>query len=390
MSRVKVLYVLTQLGMGGTERQTLHLIQGLDRARFEPEVATLASGGTLLREFEAACPVHVFDKRPATELSVLLSLRALIRRLRPQIVHACSFPANWRGVLAAKTAGTAVVLASVRNMGDWMGPIRRRVEKAVVSRADAVLVNAGAIARYMVEKIGVRADRLRVIPNGVDTDRFRPWREGDPDLRASLLQGGATIAVGTVMSLTSKKNPFLLLDAASRVLAEVPAARFLLAGEGPLEEEVRSRIARGGFHERFHFLGLRRDVPDLLRSLDLLVLPSDREGLPNIVLEAMATALPVVATAVGGTTDLVHEGVTGRLAPPRDPAALAQAILSLLRDPASARRMGEEALRRARAEYALEAMIDRTQALYGELLARVGPVGAGEAPGRGGLAAEGP
>jgi glycosyltransferase involved in cell wall biosynthesis len=268
-------------------------------------------------------------------------------------------------------------------MGDWMGTGRRFVEGIVLKRADAIVVNSEAIARDLVVNAGARRKGIRVIPNGVDLTLFHPRGEGEGGLRAEIWGEQAPECVGAVMSLTSKKNPAMLLEAARVVVAARPAARFLIAGEGPLRAQLETSVAAAGLRGRFRLVGLRRDVPDLLRSIDLLALPSDREGLPNVVLEAMACGLPVVATAVGGTPEIVREGATGRLAPPRDAGAFARAILDILSTPGEAARMGAEGRRVVVSEYGLDAMVDRTQALYDELLvSRASPARARAAGGR--------
>jgi glycosyltransferase involved in cell wall biosynthesis len=263
-----------------------------------------------------------------------------------------------------------VLIGSVRNVGTWMGPARRFVERASTAFADAVIVNAPAVGRYMIDVVGVRADRLRLIPNGVDTSTFRPRRDGDPDLRTAIWGGEPAEVVGCVMSLTEKKNPRMLVEAARRVVEARPSARFLLAGEGPLRGSIEAAIASSGLSGRFRLLGFRNDTPDLIRSFDVLALTSDREGLPNIVLEAMATGIPVVATGVGGAVDLVREDETGRIVPPGDAGALAEALLGIIRDREAARRMGEAARRIVLTEFAMERMVERTMGLYDELLSR--------------------
>lgn len=370
MSARKVLYVIAQLGSGGTESQLLHLVRRIDRSRFEPEIATFTAGGTLSAAFAAECPVHTLPKRPIDEPKVMGSLCRLIRKLRPSILHTCLFPANWRGCIAGRLSRVPVVIGSVRNVSTWMGPSSRLVERSATWGADAVIVNAPAVGRYMVDVVRVRADRLRLIPNGVDTTTFRPRREGDIDVRSAIWGGERVEVIGSVMSLTGKKNPRMLVEAARRVVEVRPSARFVLAGEGPLRGSIEEWIASSDLHGKFRLLGFRDDTPDLIRSFDVLALTSDREGMPNIVLEAMATGIPVAGTAVGGTVDLVREEETGKLVPPGDASALADALLSILRDREAASRMGEAARRIVRADFAMERMVERTMGLYDELLSR--------------------
>ena len=368
MRAAGILYVIAQLGAGGTERQILSLLRGLDRSLYDPEVVTFTPGGALESAFREACPLQVMPKSPATEARVFLALAERVRRTRPAIVHTSLFPANWRGAIAAALSARPLFIASVRNMGAWMGPGRRFVEGMVLRSADAVIVNSEAVARDLVVNAGARRSTIRVVPNGVDLDLYRPPRDGEGDLCEELWSDRGSECVGAVMSLTSKKNPFLLVEAARRVVAARPGTRFFIAGEGPLRFEIERRISGAGLAGRVQLVGLRSDVPELLRSIDLLALPSDREGLPNVVLEAMATGLPVVATAVGGTPEIVREGLTGRLVPPGDPETFARAIVEILSEPGASSRMGQEGRRVAISEYGLGTMVERTQALYSDLL----------------------
>lgn len=368
MRPVRTLYLIAQLGAGGTESQLLHLIRRLDRRRYSPELVTFTARGTLEGEFASLCPVHFIEKSRMTEPFAILRLVGLLRRVRPQILHTLLFPANWRGALAGRLAGAPVIVGSVRNLSTWMGPVSRAMERAATRWADAVIVNASAVGRFMEAEVGVRKDRLRLIPNGVDLDAYRPALDDERSRRRAADGSGSGEVIGAVMSLTSKKNPGMLVDAAAKVVAERPQARFLVAGEGPLRRALEERIALRGLDGRFTLLGLRRDVPELLRTFDLLALTSDREGCPNVVLEAMASGVPVVATAVGGTPDLIDEGVTGRLIPPGDAGALASAILRILRDPPAREGMARAALEHVRSGFGLDAMVARTAALYEELL----------------------
>jgi len=327
-------------------------------------VVTFTPGGALESGFREVCPVHVLPKSAATEARVLLDLARILARPPAALLHASLFPANWRGALVATLNRRLPFIASVRNLTDWMGSGRRFVEGLVLRRAQAVIVNSEAIARDLVAHGGVRRRNLHVIPNGVDLDRFHPAERAPRPGEGS---ESDEVIVGAVMSLTRKKNPGLLVEAARRVISARPATRFVVAGDGPLRGEMLARIAAAGLEGRFHLAGLRRDVPDFLRSIDMLALTSDREGLPNVVLEAMATGIPVVATSVGGTPEIVRDEVTGRLVPPGDPEAFARAVLTILGVRGAAVRMGEEG-RRSAAAFGVARMVERTEALYESVL----------------------
>lgn len=381
MTPAKVLYVIGQLGVGGGERQLYQLIEGLDRSRYEAEVVSFRRGGQLEKEFAALCPVHVLHKTRSTELKVLASLAMLIRRVRPAILHTYLFPSNWRGALAGRAGRAPVTVQFVGNLGVWMGPVRRAMERWATRAADAVIYEAPRIGRFLEERIKVRPDRLAMIPNGVNLEVYHPPEDGPGPLRRELWPEDGLRIVGAVMSLLPKKNPMLLVEAAARVLREEPSARFFIAGDGPLRAEVQARIDQLGIGRSFRLLGIRRDVPEIFRNIDALALCSDREGCPNVVLEAMASSLPVVATEAGGTDQLVRDGVTGRMVPIREVEPFTQALLEIVKNPGRAREMGQEGLRTVRERFSLEKMVQTTQSLYDRLLSDDGPRRGGERAG---------
>jgi glycosyltransferase involved in cell wall biosynthesis len=371
VSPQRILYVIGQLGVGGGERQLFQLIEGLDQSRFAPELVSFEEGGHLEKEFARLCPVHVMHKTRATELKVFIALTRLLRKMRPRILHTYLFPSNWRGALAGSIAGGPITVQFVGNLGVWMGPARRTMERWATRAADAVIFEAPRIGEFLTQRIGVRKDRLSMIPNGVNLEVYHPAEAGWPGraaIREELFKGEGLLIVGAVMSLLPKKNPFLLVDSAARVLKEIPRARFFIAGDGPLRSEVEERIREHGIGDKFRLLGIRRDIPELFRAIDMLALCSDREGCPNVVLEAMASGLPVVATYAGGTDQLVKDGENGRLVAIRDTDRFTEALTDLLDRPAAAALMGRKGLERVRENFSLQRMVDRTQELYEELL----------------------
>jgi glycosyltransferase involved in cell wall biosynthesis len=225
-----------------------------------------------------------------------------------------------------------------------------------------------AVAREATAERGLAPGTVVTIPNGVDAAAFDPalWpREG---ARRALRLAVDEDTVGVIAHLSPVKGHADLLAAMPRIAAARPRVRLLVVGDGGLRPELEARSRSLGLDERVVFAGASEDVAPVLAALDVVVVPSHTEGLSNALLEAMAMARPVVATAVGGNKDAVEAGVTGLLVPARDPEALAAAVLRLLERPEEGRRLGEAARRRVLADFSLERMVKGHEALYGSLL----------------------
>ena len=369
---IRVLFVIGTLDIGGTELQLVGLATRLGRVRFTARVCCLEHEGPLARDLrEAGVPV---DEVPFRGLSVLRSpmavlrrfgeLVALMRKVQPTIVQTFLPHANTVRALAARLARVPIVLTGLRGLDGTLAVGGRLAARL----ADAVLANAEAVRDHAVRGQGMPAAKLRVIRNGLDLDTFQEAaRPPAPDLPSGRL-------VVTVANPNRFKTPGLLIlvESATSVLTEIPAARFVLVGDGPCRPAVLEAVRARGLADRFICLGARTDVPAILACCEVMVLPSLQEGLPNAVLEAMAAGKAVVASRVGGIPELVLDGETGLLVPAGDSAALASAISSLLADPARAARMGQAGRARVQALFSLDRMIRETEALYDELLDRKG------------------
>jgi glycosyltransferase involved in cell wall biosynthesis len=195
-----------------------------------------------------------------------------------------------------------------------------------------------------------------------------------PAIRAKLSIPPGVPVIGTVGRLVPVKGQQYLLDALPRVLACCPEARLLIVGDGPLGDSLRRRALDLGVARSVHFTGLREDIPELMGAMDLFCLPSLNEGMGRVLVEAMASRLAVVATRVSGVPDVVQEGVTGLLVPPRDAPSLAAAVIALLQDPARARQMGEHGRRRVVPAFGVAAMLNKLEGLYHILLSEAAPL----------------
>jgi glycosyltransferase involved in cell wall biosynthesis len=376
--RIRVLYVIGSLNVGGSERHILHLVNGLDRARFEPMICCLYQTGPLYPVAQAhgvpCCCLHM-RRRGNSLLTVWHLARGaarLVRLMRQEqvtIVDAYLFLSYTLAIPCAWLAGVPVRIAQPRNLRTVKPPLvgRRLLERLVNRLVTRVVANAQAVAQDTMEDEGVPVHRMAVIYNGVAIPEESPGEgvrpPGWPAAKRIIL---------CVANLRHGKGHHDLLAAATQVLPRFPDVALVLVGEGALRAALEARVAHAGLRDRVHFLGQREDVPALLAAAKLFVLPSHEEGFPNALLEAMAHGLPVVATRVGGVPEAVVHGETGLLVPPQDPAALAEALGALLRDPDLAQKMGRAGRERAASQFTLDRMVRETEALYAELLARTG------------------
>lgn len=342
--------LITDLDVGGAERNLVSLAQVLARGGWSVEVASVMPPGEM-RHALRETGIDVEDLHATSHLDQRALVRAVawLRRTRPHLLHTWLFHANLLGRVAAWLAGVGVVVSGVR----VAEPRRLHLlgERLTQGLADRIVVNSEGLRRYMIAH-GIRPERLQVIPNSVDIERFRfePREEkrSDPFFRV--------LFVGR---LDRQKG----VDVLVRAAAELADVRFDLAGEGPERDALQAQ-ARDLPNVRL--LGFRPDVPELLARADALALPSRWEGMPNVLLEAMAAGVPVVATRVAGSADLVEDGVNGLLVEPDDPRALASALVRL-RDDGPLRTRLAEAGRLTASKHAPEAIADAYKALYRSL-----------------------
>jgi glycosyltransferase involved in cell wall biosynthesis len=300
--------------------------------------------------------------RGAFDVPALLALRRLVTGRAVALVHTHSSVDSWLGGLAGRSCGRPIV----RSRHVTIAIPRRR--SLVYRLADRVITSGEAAAR-VVAGAGVPAERIVAIPPGIDTSRFHPGVAGDAVRRE--LGVGAAPVVGLVANIRGSKGHNVFLEAARSVLAERPTTRFVIVGDGIGFDDVKRRVEALGLASAVTMTGFRRDIPEVMASLDVLVLPSIRsEAASQVIPQALAVGTPVIATTVGGSGELVRDGETGRLVPPGDATALAAAILGTLRDPGKARDEARRGQALVRAQHSLDAAMARTTEVYERLLAR--------------------
>lgn len=369
MTRTVVHFVDTDT-FGGSEQALLHLLAGADRGRWRPVLFHHpAPGIARLLEGAAAAGIAVREIPRVSDGNVARRLPGFVRALaaeRPAVFHA---HLNWPlackfGLVAARIRRVPAVVATAQLFVEALVNRSVRFQQRIVSAGvHRYLAVSQEVARRLAASFGIPQRKLRVVYNGIDPGPFG----GHPDLRlrASLAGDPQRPLVLTLARLAPQKGLDTLLAAARLV----PDAVFAVAGDGPDRAALEAHARTLGLADRVRFLGHRRDVPALLDSCDLFVLPSLFEGLPLAVLEAMAAGKPVVASRIGGTDEAVVDGVTGLLEPPSDPTALAQAIRTVLADPPLASRLGAAGRARLHAEFSAQRMVSAVEASYDELLA---------------------
>lgn len=363
---------------GGVERVAAELCDGLVQRGHTVTVLALRTCPALASETDGALTVY---RVPAVDLTrwlgvqfaasmrVLSATAHLIHSFQPDLIHTHNLFFRTTEVAALLRVMFRFPLITTLHLGEAEGGGRllnalvsiyeSTMGRFVVRRSDHVIAVSNAVAQH-ARRIGGCSTPVTVIPNGVDTSLFYP----KPD-RGDI--GQTVLFVGR---LVPNKGPETLIRAVPAVLTQHPQAQFVLVGDGPLRVTLQEQAYRLGIGHAVQFLGIRHDVPDLMREAALFVRPSSLEGMSLTVLEAMASALPVVATPVAGTAELLRNGTHGLLIQVGDSRALADAIVRLLDDRSLAEEMGRRGRERVKGSYTWEGVVDRTERVYAEELGR--------------------
>lgn len=372
---MKVLHVITDTNIGGAGRYLLYL---LSQPAFEPHVVIVACpDGELQKRLDAAgiCRIPISGRDISHSLRLTREILRLVREEDPDVIHT-------HGCLSGRIAGRVARIPVVYTKHGQVrphlapgvappptNPIRKLINRlATEALADRIVAVSAGVQRELVES-GVKASMIATICNGIDLAAYSP-KSKTGSRRKSASQQKPGVLVGTVARLHSSKALDVFLDAARLVLAAEPSARFVIGGTGPEEERLKAKVRDLRMEPYVKMPGFVADVPEFLSKLDIYVLSSDHEGIGLAVLEAMAAGLPVVATAVGGVPEAVLDGVNGILIPPRQPKALAHAIVRLVVDPDMARTMGIAGRARAEELFDARVMAEKTVNVYRRLAAR--------------------
>lgn len=373
MPRLKICYVFAALPVGGAERLLLSTLRELDRGRFDPLVCSLSEKGPIGHELEGhGIPVIALGRMRHRRFDPLIirDLARLLRDRRIDIVHTHLYHGGLYGRLAAWRAGVPARLATFHNVYPVRRWRRHLVNRLLARLTDRVLAVSAAVRDDLIHHDGLNPGEVAVLENAIEVDAFQGDRgEGRRALGLPL----DAFVIGTIGKLETQKGHRFLLEAFGAIRDQVPGARLVIVGAGKLDSSLRDLAGVFGLADAVQFPGLRSDIPRVLASLDVFALPSLWEGLPIVLLEAMAAGLPVVATRVGGIPDVLVDGETGFLVEPERPELLAGAILRCLTEPSRARRMADAAGEVVRSRFSIPAYTRRLEKIYEEVYAfRVG------------------
>lgn len=343
---VDLVLLLQDLEFGGTQRYAVHLLKHLDRRLFTPRLWILRGGLDMAQMAEeTGVEVLWLSRSSWVGPRSLAHLAWQLIRHRPRILYTLTVVPNIWGRLFGALARVPVILTSWRDLypkqyESWMWPLSTRI-----------ICNAGVLKQILLQRHGVDPQRVVVIPNAVDPDHFTPARDERAKYPTVLYVG----------RLAPEKGLLILLDGFRQTLERIPDARLVILGNGRLRKKLGTVIRRFSLEDRVRLLPGHPDPRPDMRKAWVLAMASVREAFPNVLLEAMAMEIPVVAPRVGGIPELVQDGETGLTFEPGNPEALAQAMIQLLEDEAQRRLMGQKGRERVLACYRMERMIAETQ-----------------------------
>lgn len=337
---VRIAFCITDLDAGGAERALVQIVTRLDRSLWEPRVFCLSGPGELVGLLQKAdIPVECLGAQRWWNFGAVWGLARRLAIWKPALVQTFLFHANIAGRLAAKAAGVRPVICGIR-VAERRSRLHLWLDRATDWMVDHHVCVSDGVARFSIETGKLPADKVSVIPNGVDAEFFANARPAD---LAEFEIPNVSEVVLFVGRLDEQKAPEVALRAFELLAPDRAAAHLLFVGDGPLRAKLETQVASARLSDRVHFAGRRADVANLMRASTCLLLTSCWEGMPNVVLEAMAAGLVVVSTQVEGITELIDNGRTGLLASSHSPTEIAGRLTELLGSPSMRTRLAESA-----------------------------------------------
>ncbi len=375
--KINLLQVVNGFAIGGGELKLLELVKELSQQRsdkYNVVVCSVGQGGPLQPEFEKlGIPVFIIEKKHKFDISQVFRLYKIIKSENIDIIQTTLFYADVIGALAAKLAGVDAVVSwdTVSHPPDSIeNKLRHKLSYQFCMRfVKKIVAVSGAVKKFLMEERSIAPDKIDIIHYGIDLNLFNsPNGFIHIKKKEELGVSKGKKIIGTVARLEAQKGHKYLIDAAPQIIKEVPDVMFVFAGDGTYRSELEKQVQGLGLSEYFRFLGFREDVKELLYTFDIFVLPSLFEGLPNVILEAMASSRPVVATAVDGTPEVIENEKSGLLVTPKSSDALSKAIVSLLAREDYGESVGKMARVRIEEAFSFKMQFEKFEGTYESLL----------------------
>jgi len=368
MTQPLILHTITELNRGGAEQLLVNTLRHAAQAptpSFRHHVVALYDGDTPLAQQirETGVPVTDLHMKSAGRFSAPLRFWQLLRRERPLVIHNWLYHASLMGRILGRLAGIPVIVTALHSV-HLGSPLRERLHRWTGRLDDRTIM----ICNFLRQLEAGPPSRYVTIYNGVPTLQFPSPDTARSHLREALHIPSESIIALTTGRLHPDKGHADLIPAVARLITRNPHLHFVWAGDGEQRQYLEQQLRNQELTSHVHLLGSRADIPDLLAASDLFVMPSHWEGASLAILEAMSAGLPVIATAVGGTPELISDGETGLLVPPREPDVMAHTLLTLLEQPERAARLGQNGRQRVAERFTIAQMFAQNEALYKQLL----------------------
>ena len=372
-----VAHVIHSFSAGGLENGLVNIINRTPASRYRHAIVCLTESGAFEERLKnPVLPIVSLHRSPGHDFGLYWSIWRALRSLKPAIVHTRNLSTLEAQIPAFFIKGLKTVPGEHgRDVFDLEGKNKKynALRKVIRPMVGCYIAVSNDLKSWLLETIRVRNGKVRQIYNGVDQKIFTPRGSARKNIAPKAFLSDDVIMIGTVGRLAAVKDQATLIEAFNLLVCNTPNAekrlRLVVAGDGPLREKLELLVSKLGLEELVWMTGDRNDIPDILRLLDVFVLPSIGEGISNTILEAMATALPVVATRVGGNPELIEHGKNGYLVPPGDPKRLARSIEQLLTDGVSRKSMGQAGLRKVQEQFNWDTTVENYLEVYDQLLA---------------------
>jgi len=378
----KVLHPITRLIIGGAQENTMLTADYLDRNLWQVDILSGPQTGSEGSIIDEVCrrKISLFlehslvrEIHPLKDMIALFRLARFMKKHQYDIVHTHSSKAGIIGRWAAWVAGVPVIIHTVHGWGHhdhqhpWVRKVYISLEKLSLKITDKLVAVSGKnILKGLSDGIGQK-NNYTVIRSGIELERFGHPHVDQSTMRKQLNIPSDAIVIGTVMRLSPQKAPLDFIEAATILAQKLKKVYFVLVGDGPLHDAVVKKAQENNIEKQFIMTGLRRDIPELMNCFDIFVLPSLWEGLPRVIPQAMASGVPVIATKIDGSAEIIQSELNGVLVAPGKPHDMADAVMRVLQDSAFRNRIIRAALETTK-EYSAQKMVERIETMYLELL----------------------